>query len=49
MKGAKVAIIRWEPLRLEDLPQVRFPKFGTDMAVDVYEDQKNVYADIQMP
>jgi HSP20 family protein len=44
-----MAIIRWEPFRLEDFPELRLPRIGTDLAVDVYEDDKNVYAQMNLP
>lgn len=44
-----MAIIRWGPFRMEDFPEFRLPRFGNDLAVDVYEKDKNVVAEIQLP
>jgi HSP20 family protein len=48
-KGNKMAIIRWEPFRMEDFPEFRLPRFGSDMAVDVYEKGNNVVAEMNLP
>ena len=44
-----MAIIRWEPFRLEDMPEFRVPRFGSNLAVDVYEKGKNVIAEMNLP
>lgn len=49
-----MAIIRWRPFDVgqfltEDFPTLRLPKFGSDLAVDVYEKGKNVIVEMDLP
>lgn len=50
-----MAIIKWEPFSdmerfFEDRPYISmFPKLGWDLAVDVYEEGKNVIAKMSLP
>jgi len=49
-----MAIIRWRPFDVgqflaEDFPTLRLPKFGSDLAVDVYEKGKNIMVEMDLP
>lgn len=50
-----MALIKWEPFNdverfFEDRPYISmFPKLGWDLAVDVYEEGKNVIAKMSLP
>jgi HSP20 family protein len=49
-----MAIIRWRPFAVgqfltEDFPTIRLPKIGGDLAVDVYEKDKNIIAEMDLP
>ncbi len=49
-----MALIIWEPFGdidrfFEDLPSLAFPKMGWDLAVDVYEKDNNVIAEMNLP
>lgn len=47
-------LINWEPIGemdrwFEDFPVVSLPKFGWDMAIDLYEEQDNVIVKMNLP
>lgn len=49
-----MAIIKWEPFTeaeqfFEDFPMTSFKKIGTDLAVDVYEEEGNIVAKMNVP
>lgn len=49
-----MAIIKWEPFGdvdrfFEEFPAISFPKMGLDLAVDVYEDENNIIAEMNLP
>lgn len=50
-----MALVKWDPFRelgdfFEDRPYISmFPKLGWDLAVDVYEEGKNVIAKMSLP
>lgn len=49
-----MALIKWEPFGeidrfFEDLPSAVFPKMGWDLAVDIYEKDGNLMAEMNLP
>ena len=47
-------LINWEPINemdrwFEDFPVVSLPKFGWDMAIDLYEEKDNIIAKMNLP
>jgi HSP20 family protein len=41
--------ISWKPFFNEDFPAISLPKFGWDLAVDVYEKNGNAIAEMNLP